>query len=89
MLAELLAAVAIGVAAGVVCSIFESIWGTRSAAQNLPLSLTAPMSEHDVEMADKSRKLIQECFCVDGNGVVDSIRQMNAEERMKAAQKKA
>lgn len=86
MLTELLLRVAAAAAVGFLCSIFESIWEARSRSQSLPLSLEAELSEYDVEMADRSRELIRECFCAEGSNVVDSIRQMNAEERLTAAQ---
>ncbi len=85
MLTEVLLAAALGVAAAMVCSIFESIWGTRSIIRELPMSLTAPMSEHDKAMAERSRELIRECFCTDGKSVLDSIRQMESAERLQAA----
>lgn len=85
MVVELLAAAVIALAAGAVCGFLESLWGTPSNTQSLPLSLTAEMSDHDRAMADRSRELIRECFCRDGNHVMDSIRQMNANERLEAA----
>lgn len=84
MLVEVLAAAAATIAAVAVSNILESLWGAPSSTQSLPLSLTAEMSNHDQEMADRTRSLIQECYCRDGNNVMDSIRQMNAEERLDA-----
>lgn len=84
MLVEVLVAAAATIAAVAVSNILESLWGTPSSTQSLPLSLTAEMSDHDQEMADRTRLLIQECYCRDGNNVMDSIRQMNAEERFDA-----
>lgn len=85
MVVELLTAAAVGLLAGAVYGFLESLWGTPSNTQSLPLSLTAEMSDHDRAMADRSRELIRECFCRDGNHVMDSIRQMNANERLEAA----
>lgn len=85
MLVELLTAAAVGLVAGAVYGFFESLWGSHSNAQALPQSLTAEMSDHDRAMADRSRELIRECFCRDGNNVMDSVRQMNADERLEAA----
>lgn len=86
MLTELLIAAAVGVAARAALGFLESLWGERNHTQELPLSLTAEMSDHDRQMADQSRELIRECFCRDGNTVMDSVRQMDAEERLKSAQ---
>lgn len=85
MLEELLIAAVLSLAAGAVYGFFESLWGSPSNHQELPASLTAEMSDYDKEMADRSRELIRECFCRDGNNVMDSVRQMNADERLEAA----
>ena len=85
MLTEVLFAAVLGTAAVMVCSFFESIWGSRSTIRTLPGSLTAPLSAYDKAMAERSRELIRECFCTDGKSVLDSIRQMESAERLQAA----
>lgn len=85
MLAEVLLVMAACVAAEVAYSVFESLWGMRSNTRSLPMTLRAEMSDYDRQMADRSRALIRECFCRDGNNVMNSVRQMSAEERLEAA----
>ena len=80
------AAVVIGAAAGAVVSLFEQLWGVPSATEALPESLSAEMSEYDQMMASRTTDLINRSFSRDGMGVMDSIRNMNAQEREDAAQ---
>lgn len=89
MLEEALA-IAVALAAGFVvegiCTLFENLWGRPSNTQVLPMSLTAELSDHDRDMADKTRSVIRECFYRNGNNVTDSIRQMDGKERLEAVQ---
>ncbi len=86
MLVEILLQAATVALGSLIIGFFASIWETQSMIRQIPQSLEAPMSDHDREMANRSRELIRDCFCTDGNSVSDTIRHMTPKERLQAAQ---
>lgn len=66
--------------------VLETLFGSPSTTQVLPETLEAEMSTHDQEMAERTSRLIESCYCRNDHSVVDSLREMNAEERMRATQ---
>lgn len=83
---EIFLALFVAAAVSLAWDLFSDLWGARSGPAEIPQSLETEMSEYDIQKIQETQNLIQECFCIDGQTVVDSLAAMSNLDRIKAAE---